>query len=221
MGYGRTLCAKCNREHRTKAAARLRETKRVAMMSSNDTLEETGWRICSKCHHKRMTSEFSTSQPHRMGKLNKICDRCLTAMYLSPSRKSNGFDEVYWRRRAYTANTVARQRYARMSNVKLSEVSIADLDWVCKPQDLAKLYCEQNGKCIYCGVELSPDATHVDHKIPLSRGGEHTVSNISLACRDCNYLKGSRTPEEFMDFASEYAKRFLKVTEARDKEPVR
>jgi len=222
MGYGRTLCKDCDRARKAARMAARREQKRIELMSSNDVLEESGWKICAKCHHKRMISEFGTSQSNRMGKLNKICDRCLTRMYLSPARKSEGFDEAYWRRRAYTANSVARQRYAREFNVKLSEVSLTDLDWVCKPQELAKLYDEQNGKCIYCGVDLKPDATQLDHVVPLSRGGKHDPSNIALACRDCNSLKGPRTADEFNEFVRQYSKRILeKIAEEADKEPPR
>lgn len=222
MGYGSTLCKDCNRKHRTEQMAKRREAARVALMSENDSLEETGWRICSKCHHKRMVSEFGTSQKNRMGKLNKVCDKCLTRMYLSPARVSKGFDENYWRRRAYTANSVARQRYARQFGIKTSEVSLSDLEWVCKPQDLVKIYEEQDGRCAYCGCKLECDATQVEHKTPLSRDGKHCPDNIVLACRDCNYLKNSRTDSEFIEFVKGYANRILsKIADGVDKEPHR
>lgn len=222
MGFGTSMCTDCHRAHRTAQMAALREKKRIELMADNDSLETTGWRICSKCHHKRMVSEFGTSQGNRMGKLNKICDKCLTRMYLSPARVQAGFNENYWRRRAYTANSVARQRYARLYNIKISDVRLSDLEWVCKPQDLAKLYDDQHGKCIYCGVELKPEETQIEHVLPLSKGGRHNVDNISLACRDCNYLKNSRNGEDFMKFLEEYAQRVLKkIAEDRDKEPDR
>jgi len=219
MGYGHTLCTDCNRKHRAASMAALREKKRIDLMSDNDSLAESGWRICSKYHHKRMISEFGTSQANRMGKLNKICDRCLTRIYVSDARKSVGFDENYWRRRAYTANSVARQRYAKTFAIKTSDVRLSDLTWVCKPQDLAKMFDCQNGKCAYCGVDLKPETTQVDHITPLSRGGEHALNNTLLACKDCNYLKNSRTSEEFGSFLKDYAKRILsKIAESHDKE---
>ena len=222
MAHRRSLCNECTRVHRSKQMAKLRESRRIDLISSNNSLEETGWKVCTKCHHKRMISEFGTSQNNRMGKLNKICDKCLTRMYLSKSRKSEGFDEVYWRRRAYTANSVARQRYAKEFDVKVSNVSLSDLDWVCKPQHLAKLYNDQNGKCKYCGVKLNAADTQIDHVIPLSRGGKHDLSNIALVCKDCNYLKGPRTDLEFNEFVKQYAQRFLmKIAEVQDKEPER
>ena len=52
---------------------------------------------------------------------------------------------------------------------------------------------EQPKECIYCGRE----ATSLDHKHPLSRGGTHTFDNLQLICADCNYAKRARTDEEF------------------------
>jgi hypothetical protein len=45
------------------------------------------------------------------------------------------------------------------------------------------------GECIYCGKEAE---TTFDHLIPLSEGGEDTISNQVPACQSCNSSKGSR-----------------------------
>lgn len=46
--------------------------------------------------------------------------------------------------------------------------------------------------CVYCKGE----ATHVDHIMPVSRGGGDEVENLVAACKDCNLYKRARTPEE-------------------------
>lgn len=66
--------------------------------------------------------------------------------------------------------------------------------------------------CHYCGVIMdfsratgrkfnSKHAT-VEHVIPLSRGGSHTMANSVLACRRCNCQKNSRTVEEWKELAT-------------------
>ncbi len=42
-------------------------------------------------------------------------------------------------------------------------------------------------RCAYCGKKS--DTLEQDHVIPLSRGGNHTSSNIAPACRLCNGMK--------------------------------
>jgi len=50
-------------------------------------------------------------------------------------------------------------------------------------------------RCAYCGKE-SARITQ-DHVIPLSRGGDHTASNVLPACRSCNSRKGRLLLEEW------------------------
>jgi 5-methylcytosine-specific restriction endonuclease McrA len=50
-------------------------------------------------------------------------------------------------------------------------------------------------KCAYCGKDNAP--LEVDHIVPRSRGGTNRVSNLTLACRECNQKKGNKTAAEF------------------------
>jgi hypothetical protein len=50
-------------------------------------------------------------------------------------------------------------------------------------------------KCAYCGKTDVP--LEVEHSIPKSRGGTDRVSNLTIACRNCNLKKGDQTAEEF------------------------
>lgn len=54
----------------------------------------------------------------------------------------------------------------------------------------------QSGRCFYCLAELT-DMYHVDHVIPLSRGGSNSPDNLVLACPFCNTSKGNRSLEEW------------------------
>lgn len=50
--------------------------------------------------------------------------------------------------------------------------------------------------CSYC----LDDATHVDHVIPVVRGGDFwDHSNLTAACAFCNLSKGSLLPQEWFD----------------------
>ena len=57
--------------------------------------------------------------------------------------------------------------------------------------------------CQHCGVKLvqdypvGPRNKTIDHDVPLSRGGLHTLSNITIMCLGCNSAKGQRTLSEF------------------------
>jgi 5-methylcytosine-specific restriction endonuclease McrA len=54
--------------------------------------------------------------------------------------------------------------------------------------------------CRYCGkkTRCGKNTRHIDHYIPLCRGGADDVHNLVVACPSCNSRKHKRMPEEFI-----------------------
>lgn len=50
-------------------------------------------------------------------------------------------------------------------------------------------------KCAYCGKEGVP--LEIEHIIPKSRGGTNRISNLTIACHECNQKKNNKTAKEF------------------------
>jgi 5-methylcytosine-specific restriction endonuclease McrA len=63
--------------------------------------------------------------------------------------------------------------------------------------DIMQMYDDQDGLCAYCEIPLFGEY-HLDHMIPVSRGGIHDWSNIAIACQPCNQRKHAKTAEEFV-----------------------
>jgi len=47
-------------------------------------------------------------------------------------------------------------------------------------------------KCVYCGKTPPQAELHIDHIIPVSRGGTNAAENLVAACPECNYGKRDR-----------------------------
>lgn len=69
--------------------------------------------------------------------------------------------------------------------------------------DIAALMTKQNGICFYCDRSIRR-RYHVDHFIPLSRGGTHWPKNLRLACQPCNAAKRDLMPWEFTPQVKRY-----------------
>ena len=65
--------------------------------------------------------------------------------------------------------------------------------------DPIQVFKSARWRCVYCGEitlqerrgQPHPLAPELDHVIPLSMGGTHTMDNVCCSCRKCNSAKGS------------------------------
>ena len=77
------------------------------------------------------------------------------------------------------------RRRARLAGAKINDFTEDMWEWLKEKYE---------SRCAYCGNRF--DRLDKDHVIPLSGGGNHTLSNIVPSCRPCNLHKNARTPEE-------------------------
>ena len=62
----------------------------------------------------------------------------------------------------------------------------------------SQVWHRSEGKCHYCKCTLDPFKFHVDHMLPVARGGTRDQSNLVAACKPCNMAKKTKTAEEFI-----------------------
>lgn len=60
--------------------------------------------------------------------------------------------------------------------------------------DVQSLMMAQGCKCNLCSCDIS-QSYHVDHVIPIAKGGTHWPHNLQLLCPTCNRRKGARLLE--------------------------
>ena len=61
----------------------------------------------------------------------------------------------------------------------------------------SSLFDLQRGLCPCCHGELG-SRFHIDHIVPLSKGGTNTNDNTQLLCHQCNLWKSDKDPVDFM-----------------------
>lgn len=97
-------------------------------------------------------------------------------------------------------NSQHRYRYAHVPGVKEKHLAKAHnrrmADGHFTPSDIRALYDEQEGRCAYCGISTHDDY-HVDHLVPLKRGGTHDPENLRISCPTCNMSKGAKLLSEW------------------------
>jgi 5-methylcytosine-specific restriction endonuclease McrA len=67
-------------------------------------------------------------------------------------------------------------------------------------EDVRSIFTSQRGLCASCKTRLIVDGAnkyHVDHIVPLSRGGSNDKYNIQCLCQTCNVRKNAKDPIEW------------------------
>lgn len=63
--------------------------------------------------------------------------------------------------------------------------------------DIAAVVERSGGLCCLCNSLVPEGMRHIDHIVPLSKGGPHAQENLQMLCYRCNLSKGSKLPGEF------------------------
>lgn len=134
------------------------------------------WYANNKEKHKESSKEY------RRKNLDKVRPKVAAA---ARRRRKENPEKV--REKARVADA---QRRARKLNA----------EGVYTTDDVENIRLRQENRCVYCEKEFGagPNAFHVDHKTPLSRGGSNDPSNIQVLCPSCNVRKYNRTHEEYL-----------------------
>jgi 5-methylcytosine-specific restriction endonuclease McrA len=82
-------------------------------------------------------------------------------------------------------------RRARLNNVEVQSFTKKDLKMFWLSQNI--VYDE----CYYCGKNMDGKYEHLDHYIPISKGGGHTMVNLRPSCACCNQKKSDKMPTDF------------------------
>lgn len=67
---------------------------------------------------------------------------------------------------------------------------------------LRDLRTKQNNSCYYCNIsflQIPEYHIHLDHYIPISKGGIHSITNVVWSCAKCNQHKSDTMPEKALN----------------------
>lgn len=70
-------------------------------------------------------------------------------------------------------------------------------DYYSDPERRLMILERDHRKCVYCLVEVSEESYHLDHIIPVSKGGTNIKFNLVTSCEACNQRKQD---EEVINF---------------------
>jgi len=180
---------------------------------------------CSQCKTRRevrikkerrhsdpqiMRRQRDAMRQYRLNNLNKVRIAERTRYWENPEKfrqKSNNYNKkhkkeksAYLRRwRANNAEHMReweRNRYHNNMDVNLKKKERARQKRF-GDVNINEIFERDGNICCYCKDTKGP--FHIDHMIPLSRGGLNALDNLTVACKTCNLRKHTLTAEEFIN----------------------
>jgi len=130
--------------------------------------------ICITAHCKEW-------QPANRGRLNEA----KRAWRAANPEKQRAMEKRAYAKDKEKVLAKVRNRNARKRNSSGSHTA----------KDIANLLVKQKGKCPNCLSKL--DKYHVDHIVPLAKGGANSPDNLQCLCPACNVRKSDKDPMEW------------------------
>lgn len=179
------ICCKCKQE------------KEVSHFGK-DKLRKDGLRPdCKECRAKE-TKEYRIKYKDRKSKQDKdyyIKNKDKISEYKKKHHKTY-YDEDKRLRRKEIMKVVSKTESFRLNRRIDSHNRRIKTIYSKNIKSEIKLLVDTTSKCYWCGCELN-GKYHIDHYIPISRGGSHTIENIVISCQKCNLVKSSKDPIKF------------------------
>lgn len=166
-------------------------------------------KTCSKCKIEKSLNEFNKNKAKKDGH-SYYCKPCehetrrqspavkndkakaRYKRYLQSDKGKQTRRAYYQKRKAlgtwktYAVDLEAHRLYMLKRRAKLANNGIFQIS----KKDLQRF---NNAKCFYCNEA----GTTIDHIIPVSRGGAHSIGNLLPCCKPCNSSKGNKTITEW------------------------
>lgn len=195
-----------NKMYATKNKETLRERRQVAYFAHRNENKERK-SLLDKAYRERNKDKISArrkarlQEPEQRAKniarakswycQNKdaVCEKS-KAMY--PENK----DRIIARVRAYEAANPEKTRLHGRVKSSRRRARLKTSGGYYTKADIERIMALQKCKCANCGCSIK-DMYHIDHRIPVSKGGDNSPTNIDLLCPSCNARKAAKLPHEF------------------------
>jgi 5-methylcytosine-specific restriction endonuclease McrA len=137
--------------------------------------------------NKRPHARFCTRKckERTWSRLNQPTSEQNAARYIKERDRRLAYSKEYQKANPQVPQRAKRKRKALLTGNGVYRISAKD--WRRELQ-------RHDNKCFYCKAE---GVLTMDHVIPASRGGTHSIGNLVPACKSCNSSKRDRTIMEW------------------------
>ena len=193
-------CKECKKQGIKNSPSQVKAREIVEQNKKKKALET---KTCKRCGETSLKSNWPRSpsgamavtccrqkERHERDKLiasgKSICTSCKKIKTLDRftlDKKSRPHSWCKDCQKAYASNSGSREKRQK----QIEETSDGTLD-----KNVIGSLFGRHKNCPCCGVDMKRNDKHLDHIIPLSKGGKHSISNVMILCSSCNLSKSNK-----------------------------
>lgn len=176
--------------------------KKLNLKKSLETFFDENGRECTRCGSYKTWGLFGISRKTATGR-QSVCKECKNSR-AKMTRKAKGRRKenysakkrreflketrpLYWRANNIRSSLMRRAREAGMPIEDIASRDVIE-QWLKDQEPLV---------CYYTNKPIDILESHIDHKVPLKRGGGNSLDNLCVTDPKINSAKGAMTEEEF------------------------
>lgn len=184
------LCESNFHKNRTRKDGLSETCKECAKKRSRDWWQKNKERAHARAHEYLAKSENAEANRRRSN--NWYWANREHALESGRTRRASNIDAIHRYDAERTRTDWRRKQKARYKENRRAKIA-GVLSTLTQEQWIAILDLFEH-RCAYCGA--GGVTLEKDHVVPVSRGGNHSEDNVVPACRHCNAVKHTKTPEE-------------------------
>ena len=153
---------------------------------------------CGQCGERKPVEAFSVDRARPTGR-HSYCKPCRSARRKAKRKRDPAWAAERMRKAHEWREANPEKFRAHMRTTQRSRRAQklgSSLPQRLTTKQFEALAAQQGGRCWWCGEWLG-ERWHVDHVVPLSKGGAHELGNLRAACVGCNCRKHAQDPLEF------------------------
>ena len=205
----RSRCRECQKQDMKEYRSNNKEIGKIYYEKNKESILETNkaYREKNKTEIYNKHKEYVEKNKEKIARYKKDYEE---------QRKANGFIRIRNKEKKREIDKAYSLRHRESIKERQRQWDKTEKGIICKKRNKANRrlrekrgiitpddtneFLKNHHTCYWCNKQINKEDSrsyHLDHFVPLSKGGLNVIKNIVLSCAKCNLSKGAMMPEDF------------------------
>lgn len=200
----KNICKKCHNE-KYKDYVSPSHRKRIEQTRIKKIKKDNQLIFCKKCNKSKKYKYWDRDKSGNLSTTccsssGKIIEKKLRKRFLKKCKTCLKIKSLeYFNKRSAKCKECQKIYVSLNGNREKRKSWISETDDGTLNNEVLRNMYSESKHCLICKTAIKWRDKNLDHIVPLSKGGAHSIKNVMIICKDCNTKKSNK---DFLDFFS-------------------